>query len=351
LRVDKGPKVETNNVSPREIQEFVRSGHSIEEIVANTGASISYVEKFAAPVLDELQHVVNSALSVRLTFLGDRYGETNHIEFGILIRERLDKAGALNVVWSAKRVETGGWQVTCSFETNGAASEAKWSFDLRRLSLSPDNEVALNLAANNESDSLVPKVKPAFAQSFAPASVKSPLPAEAKGEIAAPASDIGEQNLVNKNLTSILGETQEFAEIIPFGRGRNTTAQVPVIAAGTSAEIDDVDEDDLDEDEDLLSGLRRRRDARETQSGFTPILSVVRANEESLEASPDDFDETTVWIDQTDEVVLSEEDQSQYLADTFEPEKAAPPTPKKGRATMPSWDEIVFGTRPENKDE
>ncbi len=350
LRADKGPKVETNNVSPREIQEFVRSGHSIDEIVAKTGASASYVEKFAAPVLDELQHIVNSALSVRLTFLGDRYGETNHIEFGLMIRERLDKAGATDVFWSAKRIETGGWQVTCAFDTATGPSVAKWSFDLRRLSLSPDNEVALNLAANSEGDSLVPKVKPAFAQNFGQQPVKPAVPADnaAATPMATPPSS--SESLVSKNLTSSLGETQEFAEVIPFGRGRNTTAQVPVIAAGTSAEVNEgADADPIEDDEDLLSGLRRRRDARETNTGFTPILSVVRSGDDVDPVTAEDFDETTVWIDQTDEVF--DEDQSQDDIETATEQTVSAPAPKKGRASMPSWDEIVFGTRPENKDD
>jgi len=356
IRNEKGPRVESDSISPREIQELVRSGHAVEEIVSKTGAPFAFVEKFAVPVLEELEHVVTSAQAVRLSFIGERYQETNHVEFGVLIRERLEQLGATNVSWRARRNETGGWQISCDFVLDGSATSAKWSFDLRHLSLSPDNEVALNLAANPKGDALIPKVKPV-------AAVEEPV-------VVAPKTDIvtapTEAPLVGKNLTMSLGDTQEFAEVIPFGRGRNTTAQVPVVAAGTSAEIDDEPIEELDEDEDLLTGLRRQRDVREAKTGFTPILEVVRGDEAEVdsqdtdlaEVDEGDFDETTVWIDASDEVFVEEEELSQDEPTaqgesvTEAPSKDAPTaTPKRGRASMPSWDEIVFGTKPDNKDD
>ena len=373
IRGDRQISIDSEGISPREIQELVRSGHSVDAIVAKTGATASYVEKFATPVLEELEHIIASARSVRLSFQGERYGETNHIEFGIFIRERLDKLGAENVIWIAKRTETGGWQVACSFEIDSVASEARWSFDIRHLSLSPENEVALNLAAVSQSDSLVPQLKPLSSPPKAEPTQIAPA-SSARHDIE-PSLDAP---LVGKNLTSSLGATQEFADVIPFGRGRNTTANVPVIAAGTSAEVDDADVlDAFDEEADLLDGLRRRRDSREGRSNFSPILEVVSSPQTGfpleIESEPeDDFDESTVWIDESDEVFVEDESQSQEvlsLAESIQAEAEAQaqpdtqttgdgsaanpsaPVSKRGRASMPSWDEIVFGTRPDTKDD
>ena len=350
VRSDKGIRVETDAVTPREIQELVRSGHSVEEISSKTGASYSYVEKFATPVLEELDHIVNSAQSVRLSFLGERYGETNHIEFGVLIRERLNKLGADSVRWMAKRTETGGCQVSCSFVIDGETKEAKWSFDLRYQSLSPDNEVALNLASNPQADALVPKLSPVASQ-FATSPAAAPiLKSGSTTDFQSGKSNITpapESNTV-KNLTSSLGETQEFADVIPFGRGRNNTAQLPVVAAGTSTEIDSPQPPEIDDSEDLLDGLRRRRDLRESLTGVTPIVPIAdfdcdadAQNGVELEGDVEfdaqgDFDETTVWIETSDEVLV---------------EKNPTPPTRRGRATMPSWDEIVFGTKPDSKDD
>jgi hypothetical protein len=366
IRGDKHISIDAEGISPREIQELIRSGHAVDAIVARTGASVSYVEKFATPVLEELEHIVASARSVRLSFQGDRYGETNHVEFGIFIRERLDHLGARNVTWVAKRTETGGWQVACAFEIDSAASEARWSFDIRNLSLSPENEVALNLAAAAHPDSLVPQLLPG---SSGPKEETVPA-----GQAPKARNDIEpslDSPLVGKNLTSSLGATQEFADVIPFGRGRNTTANVPVIAAGTSAEVDVDDEDDFDDEVDLLDGLRRRRDNREGKSSFSPILEVVSSPQpesvaDSASDLEDDFDESTVWIDESDEVFVDHEAENQDasgLAESIQAEADAQTktddsvenpndsAPKRGRASMPSWDEIVFGTRPDNKND
>ena len=350
-------RVETEAISPREIQELVRSGHSIEEIVSKTSASFSYIEKFAAPVLEELEHIISTAKSVRLSFVGERYGETNHVEFGTLIRERLDQWNADKVQWVAKRTETGGMQVACRFEVEGSPSEAKWSFDIRHLSLSPENEVALNLASNPQSDALVPKIRTV---ATAPRVAKEP-----DAQTPAAKTDIAPVAETPKNLTMSLGETQEFAEVIPFGRGRNNTAGVPVIAAGTSAETPGEEEiEEFAEDADLLDSLRRHRDLRESRTGVTPIRGVVAEDDvaeaanlgESTSAfdsgstedvaSDSDFDETTVWIDADVDVFVDEEDLSQDAP----PAPTPPASPKRGRAAMPSWDQIVFGTKPDSKD-
>jgi len=356
LRTERGPRVEQDSITPREIQEMIRSGYTVDEIVAKTGASFEFVEKFAVPVLEELEHVVSSAQSVRLSFIGERFGESNHIEFGVLIRDRLDQLGVDGAKWTARRNDVGGWQISCDFELDGAPESAKWSFDLRHLSLSPENEVALNLAASPRPDTLITKRKPG-----APATIASTVselvdPKSSTVSVHSPSESA--EPLVGKNLTVSLGDTQEFADVIPFGRGRNTTAQVPVIAAGTSAEVEESQLDELDETENLLDGLRRRRDEREAKTGFSPILEVVRSDDTAVNDS--DFDETTVWIESSDEVFIADEDVNQDFEPEIEaaqepevvnPAVAAPATAtKKGRASMPSWDEIVFGTKAD-KDE
>ncbi|MEY4366666.1 MAG: hypothetical protein RLZ28_81 [Actinomycetota bacterium] len=342
-----------SSVSPREVQDLVRSGQSIDDVVAKTGAPLSYVEKFAAPVLDEISHILKSALAVRLSLSNDRFGEPTQIEFGALIREKLDSLGASDAAWTARKVEGGSWQIRCDFQLQSNGSLAIWSFDLRRSGLSPENEVALNLAASQEA-------APPLLSSTSSALPFSVQPSQPSAPKNAPV-----ERLVSKNLTSSLGETQEFAEIIPFGRSRNSTAQVPVIAAGTSAEVDDVDVasiDDFEDDNgDLLDSLRRRRDSREQNTGFTPIVSVFDPTDEASDqtAAIDlEFDETTVWIESSDEIIIEDSEHHENEPQVSEPVRSESQTPdeapasgKRGRAAMPSWDEIVFGTKPDSKDE
>ena len=76
-------------VSPREIQERIRNGESVAQICEDTASPEEYVTKFAKPVVDELEHMIESAKAVRLIVPGDRFNDEGQIEFGTLISARL----------------------------------------------------------------------------------------------------------------------------------------------------------------------------------------------------------------------------------------------------------------------
>jgi hypothetical protein len=81
---------------------------------------------------------------------------------------------------------------------------------------------------------------------------------------------------------------------------------------------------------DLLEALRKKRNERELleveeETPHTEFLSVVP----DLDEQPGFADED---ISQEPEIVVADN----------------PPAPKKGRASIPSWDEIVFGTKTED---
>jgi hypothetical protein len=339
IRQDRSALSLDATLSPREVQDMVRSGLSIEDVVSKSGAPLAYVEKFAAPVIDEIGHILKSALAVRLATLSDRFGGMNPIEFGALISDKLNSLGASNISWSARKLGGGSWQIRCDFEQDASRNLAVWSFDLRKNNLSPENEVALNLASIPEAVApLIQKMKPVL-----------PFHEESLGSDVNPEPESKLERLVAKNLTSSLGDTQEFAEVIPFGRGRGNTAQVPVIAAGTSAEVEPSSaNEEFDDNVDLLENLRRRRDSREQREAFTAPIEIVDSTDLVYEGTTDaDFDETTVWIDSTDDVFIETDISAEHDETTDENSSGSPS--KKGRASMPSWDEIVFGTRTEDK--
>ena len=65
-RGETGNRLDVPSISPREIQEEIRVGRTIDQVIASSGAPEEYVRKFAQPVLDELNHAVLNALTVRL---------------------------------------------------------------------------------------------------------------------------------------------------------------------------------------------------------------------------------------------------------------------------------------------
>ena len=116
IRRQVGSEVE-NKLTPREIQDSIRTGASIEELVASSGDDTEYVSRFAAPVLEELAHMVASALAVRVEIEPDRFNEVRHREFGDLVTERLRNGGASAITWKASRETPFTWLITASFET------------------------------------------------------------------------------------------------------------------------------------------------------------------------------------------------------------------------------------------
>lgn len=241
-----------NTLSPREIQDAIRSGSSVEELVSASGDSLDFVTRFAAPVLEELAHMVASALAVRVEIEPDRFNEIRHREFGELMTERLRNGGASRVEWKASRLTPFTWNIAATFETMGGEGLAIWTFDPRHVVLSPENETAVGLSnSSGFGNSPIPKL-----------------------------------------------------QVIP------TTAPVVESVKEQPAEETKVTE--------LLDAFKQRREA--------VAAEVTPEPEPAAEEPAEPESETT-----------------QVTEDVLEQPKAE--QPRKGRAPMPSWDEIVFGSK------
>lgn len=363
---------DSNRISPRDIQLEVRSGVTIEELAQKTGASLEYIEKFAAPVVDELAHVVSSALSVRITMAGDRYNETTQVEFGEVVANRLAASGIVQHSWSARKSDNHGWQLHCRFED----TQATWAFDPRKLLLTPENEAAIGLSAQQSlTESPIPRLRPVDAVVSAPASFEptfaEPIPpvtealtivaepAQAEPMKLAPVTEIAPVVIAepapvatSNTATQDLGNTAEFEGVIPFGR---QVPSKPQYASTTEApSIDSEAGSDLANTADLLDALRKRRIERERDvlAATTGSISIIPDAEAETQVSsfvPEVEVQSqlsaTAPIDLIPEPVDFETDQS-YPEDVPFSESLEPEKPKKtGRSSMPSWDEIVFNTR------
>ena len=330
IKREKLQQLDSISITPREIQEEIRNGASIEQLINESGATFEFIEKFAAPVIAELEHIVSSALSVRLTIAGDRYNDSTQIEFGEIITSRLVTSGAEGISWVAKKIEQNSWHIVANYTLNGAAGSATWSFDPRRLTLSPESETAVTLSSQETlNNSVIPKLRTV--------------------EVTAAA------------------ETVVLEDVIPIGRGADFETPVarqpdfesptpstpaaflkPVVdeappVASAPAPVVPVAEtrtpEPLSATADLLEALRRKRTEREEE----------KPRDAQLDAHPDTTNLRVIDIEPTPvtpaapvsapEPVISVES-AEVVAD--EPKTAAP---KKGRAAMPSWDEIVFGTK------
>ncbi len=315
IKKEKLQQLDAISITPREIQEEIRNGATIDELISRSGASFEYIEKFAAPVIAELEHIVSSALSVRLTIAGDRYNDSSQIEFGEIIIGRLVTSGATGITWIAKKIEPNSWQIIANYMLNGAQGSATWSFDPRRLTLSPESETAITLSSQETiNNSVIPKLRTVEAPSTTETVVmEDVIPigrgAEFETPVALPAQGI-EPDLERPEPSTPAAFLKPVQNIAAIPEEEPATKSQPVA-------------EPLSATADLLEALRRKRTEREDSRG-----AVVE-----LEGHPDTSSIRVIDI----EVPKSEEESTESNTSST--------PPKKGRATMPSWDEIVFGTK------
>jgi hypothetical protein len=308
------------SITPRDIQDRIRSGETVQQIAETTGADVDFIEKFAQPVIYELEHIVQSALSIRITIAGDRFNDDTQEEFGRLIEARLAANGAAQVEWTSKRADGGVWLVSAHYEIKGHRGIALWAFEPRKFHLSPENESAVALSNHNSSlEHPIAKLRTVT-------------------EVIAPSVSTDSMSQVESGSTPAAFRKPEVA-----------TAETPAPAASTSG---------------LLDELRKRRESSEAEGivedeilepDFDEFLDEeTEPRTGPLQVVPDLEDITGVVeeleMESSLDGTLGDDNQSQDTSpEPIHEEQIeshdAPANTKKGRATMPSWDEIVFGTK------
>lgn len=115
----------------REIQSQLRAGHSAREVAEKAGIPIEQVRRFEGPVLAEQEFVVEQ---VRKNRLGH---DEDSPTLGEMVTERLTARGVEpeDVEWSAARPHGGAWTVTALFLIGDRARSARWSYDPQARSL------------------------------------------------------------------------------------------------------------------------------------------------------------------------------------------------------------------------
>lgn len=291
--------------SPREIQSHIRAGMSAQEVAELLGTRVEDVARFEGPVLAEREHVVSQALAVPVLLGSDLDGDA-HPTFGTAVRAKLAEAGATGERWTSWK-EPGGWIVKLEFTAAEIDHDARWGFEPRRSTLSPLNPDAIQLSRQGSlPEGLIPRLR---ALDATPVKDDSRFDSGAFGPRRLPEPDADLE-----------------APAMP----------APTAPAVQQAAIKRADEPAITSPEtaDLLEALRRRRGQREPLPGLeeTSHASAPVALFDALEPGYDD-------------------DPAPDPQATFEPERpvaAEASGRRKGRTSMPSWDEIVFGARGED---
>lgn len=324
IRQNRPAQPAAHRVSPREIQAQIRAGKSAAEVVAATGEALEYVQRFEGPVLAEREYVVTAARSVPVAVAADTESGVAAHTFGGVIDQRLDELGARDIVWSSWKSDA-LWSVRVAFLDGEVERAALWNFDPKKSTLSPANHEAQSLSQQGDG------------------------PATALPRLRAVTTDPADEELPSGR----------------FDSGAFHLTETPVTAPGPSrvgvrTDPDDAPATGMNQTADLLEALRRRRgerepapqDERDAARAAHPSTGSIRVIDVPVDLPRADMSDTAdaPTLIGMDGDLASPSASGDSAPSASSPASAdAPARPsKRGRAAMPSWDEIVFGARPDD---
>ncbi|GGY25492.1 septation protein SepH [Streptomyces djakartensis] len=291
-----------SHLRPRDIQARIRAGATAEEVAQLAGISVDRVRRFEGPVLAERAFMAERARKTPVR----RPGENSGPPLGEAVQERLLIRGAERdtVQWDSWRRDDGTWEVLLVYCVAGEPHSASWTYDPpRRLVQAVDDEARMLIG---ESDDLSAP-EPSFP--FVPRIARLPRdrPLDRPGDrerpsLPAQASEPAEESTGERDsLTSLL-------EAVPSFRGDLVVPELPP----AESEEEPVAEPEAEEPP---------APAASAGSAYADVLMPrsVSSHRDRLVGATD----------------------RQAEADGVRPGR---------RAAVPSWDEIVFGTRRKKQD-
>ncbi len=334
----------SRRLAPKEIQAHIRSGMSAQDVASITGVAIDYIERFEGPILAEREFVIESALAVPVHTAKDTEFGDAHATFGSAILARLHELSATGERWASWKEENSGWVVKLAFTAEEIDHDARWRFDPKRSSLSPLNNEAESLSRQGElTGKLIPRLRAvdggdritdnsrfdsgAFVDQEL-AELRTPPTIGLAGansgdeaETTSESTDVLTDESSTRQSAS-LQDTAPHLEAVPYGRsierteGSPSAQQVPT-----------------NQTADLLEALRRRRGERES------------ANFDDIEEAMSDHPSTGSIRLVSVPLQLADDDASSTVPQPVSAQQNSPKPTKRGRSSVPSWDEIVFGAR------
>ncbi|MFJ5280493.1 septation protein SepH [Streptomyces parvulus] len=291
-----------SHLRPRDIQARIRAGATAEEVAQMAGIPVDRVRRFEGPVLAERAFMAERARKTPVR----RPGENSGPPLGEAVQERLVLRGADKdtVQWDSWRRDDGTWEVLLVYVVAGEPHSASWTYDPpRRLVQAVDSEARAligesdDLAAAEPSFPFVPRIarlprdRPLDRSLDREQRERPSLPPAPPEETAATASVERERD----SLTSLL-------EAVPSFRGDLVVPERAPEPVEEPAEEPEVEEPPAP--------------AASAGSAYADVLMPrsVASHRDRLTGSTD----------------------RQAEADGVRPGR---------RAAVPSWDEIVFGTR------
>ncbi|MCA0335797.1 MAG: DUF3071 domain-containing protein [Actinobacteria bacterium] len=310
---------------PREIQALIRSGLSAAEVADRSGWTVEKVQRFEGPVLAEREFIASRARAAQLSHDSGR--QTLEQRANERLRGRGVDLDA--VTWDSLRHDSGQWIVTATFPAGGRQRTASWRFDPVTVQVRPQNDDARWLGEDERVGPLpAPHVAGGATRSEEVFDVTAPTRGAGAGGRAAARPVGADEDELTESLRSHHSSLRTRR-----GRRRISPAQAP---GDHLSPVDALPLEPLVGDPEVLGPPpdRPRPGHGEPSEPSAPPAPAARTTPTSppAEAVVDDEGERTAY----------EESRGEETAPSTE---AGGPS-RKGRRSVPSWDDVVFGTRP-----
>lgn len=125
---------------PREIQARIRGGESAEQVARAAGIHVDRVRRFEGPVLAEREHMAQMAQRSSVRRPGQAELRPNTLAESL--PPRLTELGlaASELEWDSWRRDDGRWVIQAEYQHDGLAQQAKFLFDPRARTVVADND-------------------------------------------------------------------------------------------------------------------------------------------------------------------------------------------------------------------
>ncbi len=313
---------------PREVQALVRRGLSAEEVADRAGWSVEKVQKFEVPILAEREHVAQRA---RGCAVGSRGPAPISLEERVVERLRGRGVSRDEMGWDSFRDEDGIWHLTMSFAAGGRRRTATWHYEPLGGSVSPLDDEARWLSEEATSG-VIPTphrtppgegldVYDVDADGGLEPAVRPREPHEPIDLMAAMRehSVRGRRGRRRSSPSHTPGEDQPRTDALPLEQLVLDPSELPPPPPARG-------DRSVDEHTDGAAGGTARHDAQapSEESGRPEEVSGSAPEVESGGHGPDGT-------------------RHHQAEETPSPRRAA--SGRKGRPSVPSWDDIVFGTK------
>ena len=289
-----------STLRPRDIQARIRSGETAEAVAEAAGSSVEKIMIYAGPVLAERAHIAQSAqlASIRRKS-ADSSAQARTLSDAAPPYFRSVGMRPDDVDWDAWRRDDGRWTLVATFDKDGTPTQAKFTYDMPGRYVTADDDEARLLTGEAQ-----------------PAHVPAP-PAD------------------GRRLTAVPSPQDE----LPLGDdlGDDALEMVREHGAHPTASPDDLTEDHADAD--WIAPPPPDNSSADEVTAEIHVDGAAPVDEPTDQAS---------WLDETFPEDEAADDEAQPAAEVEDPTEDAHEEPahkpkKKGRAQVPSWDEIMFG--------